>query len=105
MARGDGRGRGSALTRGLAPGPPASAQAKHEPGPCNAPSGNTMMFAPCEAASTMLAFIFTSVAPVSPQIGVKFTHATVTTDSDMSPPHSLAVTVAAASPTLDRRCD
>jgi len=76
----------------------------HEPGPCSAPSGNTTMSAPCDAASTTLAFIFTSVAAVSPQIGVKFTHATVTTDSAMLPP-SPAVTVAVVSPTLGQRCD
>src|SRR4051812_28101109 len=39
------------------------------------------MSAPCEAASTMLAFILASVAAVSPQIGVKLTQATVTTAS------------------------
>src|SRR3954464_11584641 len=86
----DGPGTGSALARCLAHGPPASAHDEHEPGPWSAPSGNTTMSAPCDAASTMLAFIFTSVAPVSPQMGVKFTQATVTTDSGMAPPLSLA---------------
>src|SRR3954470_12918870 len=108
MARVDGPGTVSALARCLAHGPPASAHAEHEPGPCRAPSGNTTMSAPCDAASTMLAFIFTRVAAVSPQTGVKLTQATVTTDSSdavMFPPGSLASTVAVSSNTLDRRCD
>src|SRR5437667_8947969 len=106
MACVDGPGTGSELARCLAHGPPASAQAEHAPGPWRAPSGNTTMSAPCDAASTMLAFIFTRVAAVSPQIGVKLTQATVTTDSDMAPPaRSLAKTVAVPSPTLDQRCE
>src|SRR2546426_12351154 len=108
MACVDGPGTGSALARCLAHGPPASAQAEHEPGPCRAPSGNTTMSAPCDAASTMLAFIFTRVAAVSPQIGVKLTQATVTTDScdaDMSPSSSLRTKVGHDAATLDQRCE
>src|SRR4051794_35938080 len=77
----DGPGTGSALARCLAHGPPTSAHAEHEPGPWSAPSGNTTKSAPWDAASTMLALILASVAAVSPQIRVKFTQATVTTDS------------------------